>query len=145
MKRLAIGVVAILIAACGAPDATSAPATGPTPTSAPSATATHALSATIPLGGFPNIGVSEHGCFGQGDFVALKQGAEVTIRNETDTIIGTGKLSGGVVKPGNCVFTFTATVPEAAFYRMSVASLALPTLSLQDMTRANWKVTIPLG
>jgi len=89
-------------------------------------------------------------------------GATVVIKDASSMIIATAELSPGAVaitnrvkeKSGNvfsitidsdCVFSFSATVPDAAFYSFAIGHRNALTYSDAAMEAGDWKLALTLG
>jgi hypothetical protein len=86
---------------------------------------------------FPSLGYSD-----------ITAGAQVTLTNQSQTVLGTGQLGPGVADAAgaSCVFPFTIlNVPRAAFYGLTVSHRGTLQYSFQDMTTSGWTVTLTLG
>lgn len=142
--------------------ATSAAARPPqaTPDPSPSQSAsplTYTVSGTMELaqgsGDFLNYGVSASGhgpahCHGQGGYSDVVRGAEVTIYNASNDVIGTGSL--GIGSPdvssqkGGCTFLFSVSdVPYSKFYGIQVTHRGTIDEPFADATNGN--VELGLG
>ncbi len=94
-------------------------------------------------------------CYGKGGYDDIKEGAQVTIRDETDTVIAAGRLSEGQIKTtelgldlvsADCIFLFEVTdVPSANFYTVEVSHRGGLTYSLDEMDALDWEVSLSLG
>jgi hypothetical protein len=107
-------------------------------------------------------------CYGNEGFSDITSGAEVTVFNESGTVIGTGSLDAGQVdgdatvgkntNPANprfgerlspegasCEFSFTVnSLPTAKFYRFKVSHRDGPNFSFDDLVSQNWMPRLSL-
>ena len=153
MKLTAVAVVILalgIVAGCGGGSSE------PTPTATPTAPPTRALNGTmtldngfIPSGSDANAKVGRN-CRGEGGYDDIQEGTQVTVRDETDAIIGTGRLSQGKLTAsgffGKCRFEFTIRdVPEAGFYTIEVSRRGGLTYSAEELDGLSWMVAFTLG
>ena len=95
---------------------------------------------------YPNTGVDDtsfvgtSACHGTNGFDDLASGLPVNAEAADGTDLGTANLSGGTVKEGNCVFTFTFhSVKQSTQYKITVGlanlhgSLSYPYDQRDDM------------
>ena len=80
----------------------------------------------------------------------MQEGAQVTVRDETDAVIATGRLSEGKVTEsgilGDCRFEFIVRdVPEAGFYTIEVSHRGGLTYSAEELDGLSWMVAFTLG
>jgi len=150
-----VGLVTILAAvslcaACGSPNATKTHETVPT---------------SYTLRGQLSTGLSR--CY-EPDRDNGIDGASVTVHNETGEVIGSAvtipdpqrKAAGdvygaswlpsasaqyvGFINTNGCIASFSATVPVAKFYRISVGTLDGPSFSFAQMQAQNFSVQLSL-
>ena|GEM_PF-2469736 len=98
------------------------------------------------------IGVECSGSGGTttGGYSDIDEGAQVTIKDESNKLIATGKLGKGATADigfgGACAFPFSVTnVPTATFYTIEVGSRKGITYSAKEIQDKNWQVNISLG
>lgn len=92
-------------------------------------------------------------CTGEGGFDDIAEGAQVTVTDETGTIIASGRLGPGaendiVVEDGlGCFFEFEVDgVPtDRAFYSIEVAHRGALTFSIAEIRQLGWQVSFDLG
>jgi hypothetical protein len=139
MKRLVL-VLALVVAGCNAPAAT------PVPTAAPTAVPTHVITGQLTLIGFSTVTLATQ-CFGKGGYDDLKEGATVTLRDQSSTILASTALGAGVASAGACTFPFTLTgVPDtASFYVIEVSHRGQVTKSHAEMVDAGWIFDLTIG
>lgn len=83
-------------------------------------------------------------CFGKS--VNLGPGTQVTVRDETGKVIGTGVLAGGKLTPAGCIFTFSARdIPAASFYTFDIAGIPGQPVAAALIIAASWHVDLTLG
>jgi hypothetical protein len=87
-------------------------------------------------------------CFGANNDGDLADGASVTIKDPSGTIIGTATLvssryhkSSGYTPP-SCVFDFSATVPKKSFYQIDVAGRGDVTVQYSDASTNSIDISI---
>lgn len=96
-------------------------------------------------------------CRGTGGFDDIREGAQVVVRDETDSIIGTSRLGAGVAvnvrtypdsfgiiyASADCQFPFEVTeVPTAKFYSIEVTHRGGVTFSPAELDAKGWKVAM---
>lgn len=132
----ALIVVTLLLAAC-------APA-GASPSAAPT---TKTLNGTLALHGrAAAIGLTA--CSGTGGYDDIAAGAQVTVKDQTGTLIGTGSLEAGKANAERttCTFAFkVADLPDATFYAIEVSHRGELTYSAAEMETRHWVVAFTLG
>lgn len=86
-------------------------------------------------------------CWGVGGYGDIQEGAEVTIRDGSGELIGSGNLdAGSTVGDGTCTFLwFIDDVSEVDFYEIEVSSRGALTYSKAEMEEANWIVQGSIG
>lgn len=86
------------------------------------------------------------GCITTGGYADIQVGAQITVTDQTGTIIGVGVLE-PIYLPNDerCVFTFTIDVPEATFYTLTMSRRGNLTYSKQDLEEAGWHVDLVIG
>jgi len=86
------------------------------------------------------------GCITTGGYADIQVGAQITVTNQTGTIIGIGELE-PIMLPNDerCVFTFTIDVPDAAFYALTMGRRGDQTYSKQDLEGAGWHVDLVIS
>jgi hypothetical protein len=90
--------------------------------------------------------VTDAGCTGGPGNEDISPGAQVIIRNESDTIIGYGVLQdSGRTGVEGCSYDFVVIVPDATFYVIEVSDRGRVVYSVADMERTNWRVIIEAG
>lgn len=116
--------------------------TGAKPSQAPSIVGTLALYDYAPL---------PDGCGGTGGYDDIRQGAGVTLRDDTGRIIATSALSSGVLRTEDltkpyCAFSFViSNIPEVPFYSVEVSHRGQVTASLAEMRTSGWRFALELG
>lgn len=70
----------------------------------------------------------------------LAVGAQVVISDGQGNTLATSTLVGGVLDRRGCTFSFSAEVPEAKFYAVSVMQRRTLTYSFGDMVSSDWQV-----
>lgn len=131
-------VVALLIVGCATPAASPVLRT---------ITGTFVLAADKPI-------IREAGdCQGTGGYDDIGAGVQVTVRDEGDKIIGTGRLA--AVPPTSntpaevhrtCRYSFTvAGLPDTTFYSVEVSRRGAVTYSRAELEGRGWKAELTLG
>jgi hypothetical protein len=125
--------------------------------SEPKAPTAHTITGTFTLLGQNEDSVSsdyvegefisvDGGCAGTGRYDDIEAGLQVTVSNETGTVIGTGALGQGTEVDAGCEFPFTVgNVPVAKFYKVEVGRRGTVNYSYADMEAASWKAELSLG
>jgi len=90
---------------------------------------------SIPLGG----------CVTTGGYEDIKVGAQITVRDQTGTILGIGELEPIYTDMFKCEFAFTIDVPDATFYTIEMGRRGELTYSKQDLEQADWHVDSTIG
>jgi multidrug efflux pump subunit AcrA (membrane-fusion protein) len=75
-----------------------------------------------------------------GRFSDIVAGAQVTIEDGAGKVLATSTLTGGLIDPRGCTFTFSAEVSDADLYRVAVAQRGGLTFSRSDLEANGWKV-----
>ena len=60
-------------------------------------------------------------CEGTGGYSDISNSAQVTVTNQSGTIVAVGQLQGGVEDGESCDFSFTVPVPSETFYSIEVS------------------------
>lgn len=157
MKRLLIALsTTLLLAACGGTAATPSPTLAPpsptpTPTPTPSPTPVpttelHTLTGTFTLDQDDTVDKPAGDCRGTGGYSDIRSGNDVLVKDETGTIIGTGRTEVETAGVRRCVYAFEVIgLPEAKFYDVTVGRREGPTWSLADMESMNWHIALTIG
>lgn len=135
------------------PAPTSTPTTAPTPAPSGIAGGAGAGFATAPAlrtinGTLTYLGDTVHDiakkhCQGR---VAVGPGVQVTVRNETGTVIGIATLSDGMITSAGCVFTFkAASIPAATFYSFDIAGIPGQPVPAAKVIADGWTVALTMG
>lgn len=74
---------------------------------------------------------------GLGDVVA---GGVVKIQDGEGKVLATSALEGGLINMRGCTFTFSAKVPDADFYQVTITDRGALTFSRSDLEKSGWKV-----
>jgi hypothetical protein len=83
---------------------------------------------------------------GLGDgFGDITTATGVTVTDGNNQVIATGVLTGGVMDTEGCHFDFQITVPDTAFYQITVSHRGALTYSFAQMQAAAWQVSSKLG
>ena len=151
---LLLGAALLALAACGGASSTTTPPE------------THRIKGTLTLQGtldedfvdldadpfeedsFEDRAYPEgHSCAGAGGYDDIKVGLQVTVKNETGTVIGTGTFGVGTITiDGPCEFHFAVpNVSKAAFYQIEAGRRGILRYSYGQMQGKNWQVAITLG
>jgi hypothetical protein len=86
------------------------------------------------------------GCQGTRGYDDVEPGLQVTISDQSGTVIGTGTLDSGRVLETGCVFRFEVNnIPVASFYKVAVGRRGEISYSLDQMKQASWSVELSLG
>lgn len=86
-------------------------------------------------------------CFGDGGYSDLREGAQVTVSDESGATIAVGELGRGEsVESRYCEFSITVEdVPAATFYSIEVSRRGQLRYSMAEMERMDWEVGFSLG
>lgn len=86
------------------------------------------------------------GCSGIGGYSDITAGAQITVRNEFGDILAVSRLEPDpLAGTDECRFQFTAEVPEAAFYSLTMGRRGEITYAFEDMVENDWTVELTLG
>jgi hypothetical protein len=86
------------------------------------------------------------GCQGTSGYDDVEPGLQVTVSDQSGTVIGTGALDSGQVLEAGCVFRFEVNnIPVASFYKVAVGRRGEISYSLDQMKQASWSVELSLG
>jgi hypothetical protein len=129
---------------CGSSTATATPI--PTVTDVPwmPKAGTHTLTGTL-------LVVNEdpyNACVLSGSYSDIRVGTQVTVKNESGTIIGSGELFSPTYDSAalECSFPFEITnLPDASFYVVSVSQRDSHTYQASDLTAKGWHFDVSLG
>lgn len=90
-------------------------------------------------------------CSGTGGYSDVREGAQLTVSDESGTVLGVAEFSPGNVDPYDvgdesfCQFAFVAAgLPRADFYVFELGRRGDLTYSLGDMERMNWRLNLHL-
>lgn len=86
-------------------------------TSSSATTAVHGT-LTLPDGGYSSIGTT---CSGSGGYQDISAGVAVTIGDQTGKTLAVTSLGAGSFGGGGCQFPFSASVPAAASYTVTIS------------------------
>jgi hypothetical protein len=93
-----------------------------------------------------NFFVTPFGCVALGGFDDIATGAQITVRDESGTIIGVGELEPiYLVDQDRCVFTFTVDVPSATFYTVEMGRRGSISYSRDELDEANWQLYLSIN
>jgi hypothetical protein len=93
------------------------------------------------------------GCFGEGGYSDIRAGAGVTVKDASGSLIGTTTLGPGVAQPWpevapdavQCVFPYSLSVPDTAFYTFEVSHRGAISRSRADLAAKGWTMSFYLG
>ena len=149
----AVCAVAVLAAACSSPGASPRDSAATVSTAAG-----HPLSGTISVPGFDPTGLGTGlysgpagTCIAKTGYDDVQAGGQVTIRDGAGTVIGLAPLQRApVTSPdmhleGRCRFPFSATVPDADFYQISVGHRNALTYSRDELAAESWTLSLSLS
>ena len=107
----------------------------------------HTITGTLTLltGG---TGTADQPCLGTGGYSDINAGTQVTISNQSGTVVGVGQLglgiSGGTLNL-DCLFPFTVVAGPADIYEVEVSHRGNVDFSAAQMTAQGWAVQLTLG
>ena len=88
-------------------------------------------------------------CSGDGGYSDIDEGATVSVKNQSGTLIGSGRLGPGKIEGDvlkACVFPFEVTgVKDAEFFQVEVSRRGGLSYSKADMEQKGWTVSASLG
>lgn len=139
-KMLIMVVAATAIGGCANQVAAATKGSHTTP-----AATTHTVSGTVTLSD-PNTAAA--GCIGLGGYSDISAGAQVTVTNQSQTVLGSTGLGAGVpdATSTSCVYPFSfSDIPKASFYGLTLTHRGTLQYSYQDMVTNDWTVSLTLG
>lgn len=134
LRAVRLLLLALLVAGC----ARAAPTPSPTPERL-------AIDGSLVLAISDTRTVGRFGCEGDGGYSDLRTGAQVTVRDAANVIIGTGTLSEGRPNATDCLWFFRVEVPAATFYTVAVGRRSAPTYSRADLEGRGWTIRLELS
>jgi hypothetical protein len=84
-------------------------------------------------------------CVGSNGYSDLQAGAPVVVKNDKGRTIATSSLDAGVPGTRQCVFGFTAKVPDATFYVIEVTHRGEVTYSRKQLEKRKWRLALSLS
>jgi hypothetical protein len=75
-----------------------------------------------------------------GGFDDVVAGGRVKIQDGDGRVLATSTLEGGLINMRGCTFTFSAEVPDADFYQVTITNRGALTFSRSDLQKSGWKV-----
>jgi hypothetical protein len=108
----------------------------------------HVITGTFLLSGTEgeDFFADDGGCQGTSGYDDVERGLQVTISDQSGTVIGTGALDSGQVLEAGCVFRFEVNnIPVANFYKVAVGRRGEISYSLDQMKQMSWSVELSLG
>ena len=85
------------------------------------------------------------GCVTLGGYDDIKIGTQITVRDQSGTIIGVGELEPIHTEMNKCEFTFTIAVPNVTFYTFEMGRRGEITYTKQELEQADWHVDLVIG
>lgn len=140
MKVLLTVVAATSIAGCANQVTAATKGTHTTP-----AATTHTVSGTVTL---TDPDTAAAGCVGLGGYSDISAGGQVTVTNQSQTVLGSTGLGAGVADATgtSCVYPFSfSNIPKASFYGLTLTHRGTLQYSYQDMVTNDWTVSMTLG
>ena len=95
-----------------------------------------------------DFATAESNCFGQGGYSDIGPGTQVTVTDQSGTIVGTGQLGTASVSGAatTCTFPFVASgLPRESFYGVSVSHRGVQNYSFSQLQGDGWQVSLMLG
>ena len=85
-------------------------------------------------------------CSGDGGYSDIRNGTQVTVRDEDGTLLATGELTNSSYTGLACEFSFLiADLPSVSFYVVEVANRGEIAYSAAELEEAGWAVRLQLG
>jgi hypothetical protein len=143
---VALGLVVVLILGTGVYAATKSLGETATPTT--TTQERHVITGTFLLSGTEgdDFFADGGGCQGTSGYDDVEPGLQVTVSDQSGTVIGNGALDSGEAQEGGCVFRFEVNnIPVASFYKVAVGRRGEISYSLDQMKQASWSVELSLG
>jgi hypothetical protein len=80
-----------------------------------------------------------------GGYDDLVVGGQVVIADGSGSVLATSSLTGGVEDITGCTFDYTAQVPDATFYQITVTHRGALTYSREELQSKKWVVSALIG
>lgn len=118
--------------------------------SEPTPEPTRTLTGAVTLMQSDQVRRTDTSCVGTGGYNDIGPGLSVTVRDESDDIVGVGELAyqppEGPVPPRRCDYIFTVDeLPAAPFYQVEVGERGSLDFSADDLGAQGWHVELTLG
>jgi hypothetical protein len=143
---LAAGAAGLIIGAGGVGLAWGLTSSGPSPAAAPTPTeaATFTLTGTMEVTGIKNWRRVSTQCEGIGGYDDIGESTSVTVYSGSGQVVGTGRLTNGVVFGASCSFSvMVEKVPVGSdFFQVEVSHRGKLTLSAADAKAGKFSGTI---
>jgi hypothetical protein len=144
--RVAATALLVVASGCSADQATP---------NAPVTTAlTHTITGTLILKDELNA-FSGAPCTGQGGYGDIREGAQITVKDETNTLLAVGHLEPGITYEvrrtqftaySYCHFSFAITsVPDRPFYQVEASHRGAWSYQRDDLHSRAWRVDVSIG
>lgn len=115
--------------------------TGSTGSGSPAATTAVHGSLTLPDGGYTSVGSV---CSGSGGYQDISAGVAVTIGDQAGKTLAVTSLGAGGFGGGGCVFPFSASVPAAASYTVTISHRGTQVFPAADVA-SGFNLTLNAG
>jgi hypothetical protein len=141
-----LGLVVFLVLGLGVYAATSSVGDKATPTT--TTQERHVITGTFLLSGSEgeDFFADGSGCQGTSGYDDVEPGLQVTISDQSGTVIGNGALDSGEVQEAGCMFRFEVNnIPVASFYKVAVGRRGEISYSIDQMKQMSWSVELSLG
>jgi hypothetical protein len=141
-----LGLVVFLVLGLGVYAATSSVGDKATPTT--TTQERHVITGTFLLSGSEgeDFFADGSGCQGTSGYDDVEPGLQVTISDQSGTVIGNGALDSGEAQEAGCMFRFEVNnIPVASFYKVAVGRRGEISYSIDQMKQMSWSVELSLG
>jgi hypothetical protein len=121
------------------------PASAAVPDATPAATEV-ALTGRVELAGAANEAwvMTDEGCVGLGANAGLKPGRQLVVRDAEGVIVGVTTLAASDQRDA-CAWDFSLTVPESAFYAVSIPMTVEHIFTRQEVELQRGEIVVPIG
>lgn len=149
MRLLAALLLVTALVGCGRGD-------GPGALNSPTTAPTQVISGAVTLNQESHMPVGQP-CTGYSGYDDIRPGAQVTVKDQTGTIVAVGQLDAGVslraetrvlsgIAGTRCRFPFTVGgIPDRPFYEVTVANRAPIRYAKADLEAQSWSLDLSLG
>lgn len=114
---------------------------------------TYTITGTLTLIDFDEHWRKDRDCYGSGGYRDISGGADVTVRNGDDDIVGVSRLDDGEPSFNDdihtttsfCDFAFAVDVTAERFYSIEIGSRGDLSYSFDDLENSGWTIALSIG